>query len=82
LDGADVVAACELALGARGRDVCTMISRSRREAREPADEAVLVALEFDADLRISSARSGSISEDASACALADAEEEETEEEGT
>jgi hypothetical protein len=82
LDGADVVAACELALGARSRDVCTMISRSRREAREPADEAVLVALEFDADLRISSARSGSISEDASAFALADAEEEETEEEGT
>jgi hypothetical protein len=56
-----------------------MISRSRRDARELADEAVL-SLEWEADLRISSARSGSISEEASACALADAEEEETEEE--
>lgn len=69
-------------LGARGRDVWAIISWLRREARELVVVVVLVLL-WDADLRISSARSGSIWEDeeeASACALAGVEEERRDEE--
>ena len=74
LDGADSVSSCSNALGAILRAAaCEMISRSRRSWREQVEDGAEASLTLpsldvaEADLRISSARPGMFSDEASAC---------------
>jgi hypothetical protein len=84
-DDADSVSSCmSLAFGASLRvAACAMISRSRSDWREYVEEGFDTSLAYpslddvDVDLRISSARyDWSLSEETSACALAETDEEE------